>query len=484
MQNSKKEIILLTGATGYVGGRMLPCLLAENSDVRCLVRKPENLSHAKADNLEVFQGDLLDYSSLEKAFLGVTTAYYFVHSLGSVIEFEDKERKCAENFAKAAAKAKINRIIYLGGLGEQGDLSPHLQTRQEVGKILKESKVQVIEFRASIIIGSGSLSFEMIRALVDRLPVMITPRWVRAKAQPISIEDVLGYLIAAKNLEIKENKIFEIGGPDVVSYMDIMQEYAKRKGVRRLMIPVPFLTPRLSSLWLGLITPLYARVGKKLIDSIRNDTLVRNKDTLKFFSIKLRSLSEAIERALINEDQEFAQTRWSDAVSSAGEEPSWGGVKFGSRIVDSRNLKIKCHPKEAFCPIKTIGGKNGWYYANWAWTVRGFFDLLFGGVGVRRGRSDPSKLVIGDTIDFWRIEDFEENRFLRLKAEMKVPGRAWLQFEIKQEDEFCSVHQTAIFDPLGVLGLAYWYVLYPVHKLIFRGMLREISKRIINEKSN
>jgi uncharacterized protein YbjT (DUF2867 family) len=474
-----KPKILLTGATGYVGGRLLPRLLDGGYCVRCAARQPQRLSHITHSNAEVVQADLLDYDSLEVALDGIDVAYYLVHSLGSATDFEEKELRCAENLARAAEKAGIQRIIYLGGLGSGEDLSLHLKTRHEVGLILRESAVQTLEFRASIIIGSGSLSFEMVRALVDRLPVMVAPRWVTAKAQPISIEDVLDYLHRAVEIDASNSRIFEIGGPDVVSYLDIMREYAQKRGVRRLIIPVPVLTPYLSSLWLGLVTPVYARIGKKLVDSIRHDTLVDNNDALELFPISPRGLSAAIDRALVNEDKKFAETRWSDALSSTGDDPSWGGVKFGSRLVDSRKVKVECAPERAFAPIQRIGGKNGWYSVNWAWSLRGFIDLLLGGVGVRRGRANPAQIDIGDAIDFWRVEAFEPNKLLRLRAEMKLPGRAWLQFEVEESGDGSEIRQTAIFDPVGVFGLLYWYGLFPIHNLIFAGMLKQIAKHAL-----
>lgn len=473
--------ILLTGGTGYVGGRLLPRLVDSGFKVRCAARNPESLSGKHNAKVEIVRADLFDLESLEIALNDVEIAYYLAHSLGSNVDFEEKERCCARNFAAAAKKIGVKRIIYLGGLGTGENLSPHLKTRQEVGQILCESGAQVIEFRASIIIGSGSLSFEMVRALVDRLPIMITPRWVRAKAQPIAIEDVLDYLTAAIELQTESNEIFEIGGPDVVTYMDIMRAYERHQGVHRLMIPVPFLTPRLSSLWLGLVTPLYARVGRKLVDSIRHDTLVTNSRALTAFAIEPRGLEAAIDRALANEDREFAATRWSDALSAAGEVPSLGGVIFGSRIIDSRVLEVKCKPECAFKPIREIGGINGWYYAEWAWNLRGFIDLLVGGVGTRRGRTSQESLTVGDSLDFWRVEAIEENKLLLLRAEMKLPGRAWLQFEVDDgEDGSSTIRQTALFDPVGVLGRMYWYLLYPIHTLIFDGMLREIKKRAVN----
>jgi hypothetical protein len=334
-----------------------------------------------------------------------------------------------------------------------------------------------LELRASIIIGSGSLSYEMVRALVEKLPVMIAPRWVAVAAQPIAIEDVIAYLVAARDVPLRGSEIFEIGGTDRISYRGIMNEYARQRGLRRVVIPVPLLTPRLSSLWLGLVTPLYARIGRKLIESMRHETTVQSNAAAEAFpAIKPRGIRAAIARAIVCEDGDFAQTRWSDALSSGGalRGPTMG--RSGARIVDSRSLSVSCSSQAVFTAVERIGGATGWYYADWLWKLRGFIDLLAGGVGLRRGRRDPSKLSIGDADDFWRVESIEAGRMLRLRAEMKLPGRAWLQFEVDGESPSCSVRQTAIFDPVGLLGLAYWYTLYPLHSLIFQGMLRGLVR--------
>lgn len=473
---TREALILLTGATGYVGGRLLKVLEASGDRVRCLARRPEFLQAKVAPTTEVVPGDVLDKSSLKEAMRGVLAAYYMVHSMRSTGAFEEEDRQAARNFGEAAAEAGVQRIIYLGGLGESRvELSPHLRSRQEVGNILRSSGVQVIEFRASIVIGSGSLSFEMIRALVERLPVMITPRWVSVPAQPIGIEDLLQYLLAALDLSVEGNPIYEIGGTDCVSYSDLMREYARQRGLRRIMISVPVLTPRLSSLWLGLVTPVYARIGRELIDSIKHPTICHDDTALKVFDIRPKGVREAIASALRNEDHEFAQTRWSDALSSGGRPHRWGGVRFGSRIVDSRSVHVPVPAARAFTPIRRIGGNTGWYYGNWLWHLRGFLDLLVGGVGMRRGRRDPESVNVGDVLDFWRVEAFEADRRLCLMAEMKLPGRAWLEFEIQGNNGTSQIRQTAIFDPVGLPGLAYWYLLYPFHRLVFAGMLRGIA---------
>jgi uncharacterized protein YbjT (DUF2867 family) len=477
MDGNMSGLVLLTGATGYVGGRLLSLLEKRGVPVRCLSRRPEALRPRVAATTEVVQGDVFEPESLRSTFEGVETAYYFVHSMGDNRDFESQDRIAAENFAKAAAQAGVHRLIYLGGLGNPDEtLSKHLRSRQETGDVLRAHHPQVIEFRASIVIGSGSVSFEMIRALVERLPIMICPRWVQVKAQPIAIEDLLTYLLAALDLPISASQIYEIGGPDQVSYGQIMQEYARQRGLTRWMIPVPFLTPYLSSLWLGLVTPLYARIGRKLVESLRNPTLVSNNLAEAVFAVRPRSAREAIARALVNEDREFAETHWSDALSSAGPPQSWGGDRYGSRLVDSRTITVAVPPAQAFAPIRRIGGQVGWYYGNWLWSLRGFLDLLVGGVGVRRGRRDPEKLHVGDPLDFWRVEVFEPDQRLRLKAEMKLPGRAWLEFEVSPCPEGSTIRQTAIFDPLGLAGLLYWYGIYPLHQFVFAGMLRNLVR--------
>lgn len=467
-------LTLLTGATGYVGGRLLEELERSGAALRCLARRPEYLESRVGPATEVVRGDVLDAATLGPAMQGVETAYYLVHSMGNAEDFERQDRIAAENFASAARTAGVRRIVYLGGLGAGPDLSAHLHSRQEVGRILRESGISTIELRASIIIGSGSLSFEMIRSLVEKLPVMVTPAWVRVPAQPIAIEDVVAYLVAARQLDDRDSRVFEIGGADVVTYREIMLEYARQRGLRRLMIPVPVLTPALSSLWLGLVTPLYARVGRKLIDGVRNPTVVKDAAALAAFAVRPRGVSEAIARALVNEDQEYASTRWSDAVSSEGDRPRTGG-SYGRRLVDSQSVSVPRPPEAAFAPVRRIGGSVGWYYGAALWHLRGFLDKLVGGPGLRRGRRDPNDLRPGEALDFWRVEAFEPDHLLRLRAEMRLPGRAWLQFEATPADGGTLLTQTAVFDPVGLGGILYWYALLPIHAFMFRGMLRGVA---------
>lgn len=472
-------IILVTGATGYVGGRLWRRLEANGKRVRCMVRRQSVLASRVGLATQVVEADVLKPETLATALEGVEMAYYLVHSMGSGGDFEAQDRKAAKNFGDAARRAGVQRIIYLGGLGRGPELSPHLKSRHEVGQVLRESGVPVLEFRASIVIGSGSLSFEMVRALVERLPVMITPRWVEVEAQPIALDDLIEYLVAALDVPLAESRMFEIGGADRVSYGDLMREYARQRGLRRVMIRVPFLTPWLSSLWLGLVTPLHARVGRKLVESIKHPTVVHDTTALEVFPVQPLGVSEAIAAAIRNEDREFAETNWYNAFSSGGEGRNWAGVRFRNRFVDSRTREVDVGPAEAFAPIRRIGGNTGWYAYNWLWRLRGFLDLLVGGVGMRRGRPMPEELRVGDALDFWRVEAYEPNRLLRLSAEMKLPGRAWLEFEVEPREGGATIRQTAVFDPVGLFGLAYWYLVYPLHRLVFSRMLENIARAAI-----
>jgi uncharacterized protein YbjT (DUF2867 family) len=473
---SRSPLTLVTGASGYVGGRLVAELERRGRRVRCLARRPEDVRPRVAATTEVVPGDVLDPRSLPPALAGVDAACYLVHSMGSRGDFEAEDRQAAANFAAAARAAGVRRIVYLGGLGRGPGLSRHLHSRQEVGRILRDSGVPTLELRSSIVIGSGSLSFEMVRALVERLPVMIMPRWVSQPTQPLAIEDLIEVLAAALALEVSASSVVEIGGPERVSYADLMREYGRQRGLRRLMLRVPVLSPRLSSLWLGLVTPLYARVGRELIESTRNPTVVSDDSARRLFPAwRPRSVSEAIARALVHEEQAFAETRWSDA-RSVGDTRAWGGSSVGARLVDSRSIRVACAPGALFRPVRRIGGATGWYYGDWLWRLRGFLDLLAGGVGVRRGRRDPDQLRPGDVVDFWRVEAVAPESLLRLRAEMKLPGRAWLQFEVSPEADGTRLRQTAIFEPRGLAGLAYWYALYPLHHLVFGGMLRGIAR--------
>jgi len=474
---------LLTGATGYIGGRLLRRLERDGSAVRCLCRNPEALGWRVAPGTEVVQGNLLQPASLGDAFSGVDTAFYLVHSMNSGEEFEAEERRAAHNFAVAARKAGARRIVYLGGLAHGEGLSAHMRSRVETGNILRASGVPVIEFQASIVIGSGSASFEMIRALVERLPVMITPRWVSTAAQPIAIEDVIDYLAASVRLPANGNLTFEIGGADITSYMGIMREYARQRKLRRWIVRVPFLSLSLSSRWLTLITPVYAAIGRSLIASVRNPSVVLNNTALGAFDIRPMGITRAIERALANEDRNIAETRGSDARTPAAlfsSLPEPGAHLFLNKQI----TRVPVGPLEAFAPIRRIGGHTGWYFVNVLWRIRGLIDLMMGGVGMRRGRPDPETPFPGSTLDFWRVESYEPGRRLRLSAEMKVPGRAWLEFRAEPDGSSTVITQLAEFEPRGLFGILYWYLLTPIHEVMFRGMLRRIAAEALHPKKN
>jgi uncharacterized protein YbjT (DUF2867 family) len=465
------RLILLTGATGYVGSQLFDRLASAGYRVRCLARRPEALSFL-GPSVEIVAGDVLDVASLRNALAGVHTAFYLIHSMDRGEGFEDLDRRGAENFARAASAANVQRIVYLGGLADpEHPLSPHLRSRHEVGQLLRSTGVPVVELRASIVIGSGSISFEMIRALVERLPVMIAPRWVSVQAQPIAISDLLSYLQRAIEIEVDGSKTFEIGGSDRVAYGDLMRQYARQRGLRRLIIPVPVLTPRLSSLWLALVTPLYARVGRMLIESIRHPSIVKDDSALRAFSIVPMDHVRAIAEALAGED-----TEWSHARSGVRrrQSPALNAV-HATRLFDTRVIQINRPAEQVFAAVERIGGKVGWYYGDWLWRVRGLLDQLVGGIGLRRGRLDPVHLHVGDTVDCWRVEAIEPAHRVRLAAEMKLPGRAWLEFEIENHGCQCELRQTAEFDPRGLLGRAYWYLVYPLHQVVFAGMLRGIA---------
>jgi len=438
-----------------------------------LCRNPEALGWRVAPGTELVRGDLLQPASLEAAFSEVDTAYYLAHSMKSGEEFEAEERKAASNFAAAAREAVVRRIIYLGGLAHGHGLSTHMRSRAETGNILRSSGVSVIEIQASIVIGSGSASFEMIRALVERLPIMITPRWVNTAAQPIAIEDVMEYLVAAARLPASGHLTFEIGGRDVTSYVGIMKEFARQRGLRRWIVRVPFLSLSLSSRWLTLITPVYAAIGRCLIESVRNPSVVRNPAALAAFDVQPMGIRRAIERALRNEDRETAETRWCDARVGAARSQQPEPAR--DVLTNEQTIRLPLTAAQAFAPIRRIGGQTGWYFGNLLWRIRGLADLMMGGVGMRRGRPDPETPFPGSTLDFWRVETYEPDRRLRLVAEMKVPGRAWLEFRAEPCGGSTVVRQLAQFEPRGLTGLLYWYLLSPVHALMFRGMLRRIA---------
>lgn len=471
--------ILITGSTGYIGSRLIQMLGTTDHQLICTARNPSYIQDKLPKNASAVQADFNSGDNLESVFRDCEVAFFLMHSLGENKGFEEKESAIAHHFVTASKHAGIKRIIYLGGLIDESEEShsPHMRSRKAVGDILRLSDISVIEFRASVILGPGSTSFELIRALVERLPAMVTPKWVRVRAQPIYIDDVIAYLTQAIGITITSSKTIEIGGADIVSYQAIMQHYAKVRRLHRLMIPVPFLTPYLSSLWLGLVTPVYARVGRKLIDSITSESIVKNADESKLFNIYPLGCYEAISACLKKEDSEITQTKWSYALSTSIRDSDETSLRYGNRIVDVYKIKVPDHIKEPFKAIEEIGGENGWYHLNFLWKLRGFIDLLFGGIGLRRGRTHQTKISEGDTIDWWRVESYKPGEQLRLKAEMKLPGRAWLDFELITEHNNRFIQQTVIFDPLGLFGLLYWYALVPIHWILFKGMLKNVIQK-------
>ncbi len=473
--------ILVTGATGYVGGRLVPRLLAAGHAVRCLARDPGRLAGRPwRDRVDVVAGDALAPATLAPALAGIDVAFYLIHSLGTGEEFARRDREAAAAFGAAARAAGVARIVYLGGLGDPATaLSHHLRSRQDSGAALGEAGVPVTEFRAGVVVGSGSLSFEMIRYLAERVPIMICPRWVFTRTQPIAIRNVLDYLVAALERPESAGETIEIGGADIVTYGEMMTGYAAARGLRRWLLPVPVLTPRLSSLWVHLVTPIPAAIARPLVLGLKNEVVVR--DTLArqlFPEIVPLGFREAVRLALDKLDAGAVETTWSDALSSSqGDRPIVRLENREGMILERRELRVAATPERVFAAVRRLGGRTGWLYMGWTWRVRGALDRLVGGVGMRRGRRDPVDLRPGDALDFWRVEAVEPPTLLRLRAEMKVPGRAWLQFEVREDEGQSVLAQTAFFAPKGLAGLLYWYVLYPVHALIFSGLVRRLAAR-------
>jgi uncharacterized protein YbjT (DUF2867 family) len=473
--------ILVTGATGYVGGRLVPRLLAAGHAVRCLARDPGRLAGRPwRDRVEVVSGDALEPATLAPALAGIDAAFYLIHSLGAGEEFARRDREAAAAFGAAARAAGVTRIVYLGGLGDPATaLSGHLRSRQETGAALGEAGVPVTELRAGVIVGSGSLSFEMIRYLAERVPVMICPRWVFTRTQPIAIRNVLDYLVAALDRPESSGRTIEIGGADVVTYGEMMTGYATARGLRRWLLPVPVLTPRLSSLWVHLVTPIPAAIARPLVLGLKNEVVVRDTLARRLFpEIEPLGFREAVRLALERLDAGAVETTWSDALSSSqGDRPIVRLENREGMILERREIRVASSPQRVFAAVSRLGGRTGWLYMDWTWRVRGALDRLVGGVGMRRGRRDPVELRPGDALDFWRVEAVEPPALLRLRAEMKVPGRAWLQFEVRETEGQSVLAQTAFFAPKGLAGLLYWYALYPVHALIFSGLVRSLAAR-------
>jgi uncharacterized protein YbjT (DUF2867 family) len=476
------SLALITGATGYIGGRLVPQLLQAGYRVRCLVRDPARLQgRSWLDRVEVVQGDVLQPKSLPPAMRGVDFAYYLIHSMSGSADFHQRDLIAARHFGQAARRAGVRRIIYLGGLGDpEADLSQHLRSRQQTGQALQEAGVPITEFRAAIVVGSGSVSFEMIRYLTERIPAMICPQWVFTRVQPISISNVLDYLVAAPQTPDSAGRIVEIGGADVLTYGDMMMGYAHVRGLRRLLLPVPVLSPRLSSYWVHWMTPIPAEIARPLIEGLRNEVVVRDDSACRLFPhVQPMDYRTAVKLALASLEASQVETAWSDALVTSQRDlpPVVLSVRDGM-IIERRSRLVQAAAPDVFGEFTGLGGERGWLYANWAWRLRGILDRLVGGVGFRRGRRDPNEVRVGDAVDFWRVETVEQDRLLRLRAEMKVPGDAWLQFEAKPYSEGGTLlMQTAFFAPKGLLGFLYWYVLYPIHGLIFSGLIRNLARR-------
>ncbi len=482
MSSPPARCIFVTGATGYIGGRLVPRLLEAGYRVRCLARDPARLQGRPwREQVEVVAGDCLRADTLPAAMTGVEVAFYLVHSMAGGHDFAQRDVLAARNFANAAKTAGVQRIIYLGGLGDSTTaLSGHLRSRQETGEVLRASDVPVTEFRAAVIVGSGSLSFEIIRYLTERLPVMICPRWLFTRAQPIAIRNVLDYLVAGLDVPECTGRVIEIGGADVLTYGDMLRGYARARRLTRWLVPVPVLTPRLSSYWVHLVTPVPAAIAGPLISGLRNDVVVRDDSARRLFpDIKPMDYATAVRLALANLERGQVETVWSDAVaSSQGDVTPVQLTTQEGMILERRQRIVAASAETVFRCFTQLGGKTGWLYMDWAWRLRGAMDRLLGGVGLRRGRRDPQEVRVGDAVDFWRVEAVEPGRALRLRAEMKVPGRAWLEFRVEPRGDGKSVlSQTAFFAPRGLTGLVYWYALYPIHALIFSGLVARLARR-------
>ena len=479
---AENGVVLVTGATGYIGGRLTPKLVQSGHRVRVLVRDADRIrARPWSRHVEVAFGDVLDPQTLPAAMAGVDCAYYLIHSMSGGAGFHDLDLTAARNFATAAKAAGVRRIIYLGGLGDPTtDLSQHLRSRQETGQALRVAGVPVTEFRAAVIVGAGSVSFEMIRYLVERLPVMICPQWIYSRIQPIGIADLLEYLVAALTTPASADTIIEVGGQDITTYGDMMLGYATARGLRRFLIPVPVLTPRLSSYWVHWMTPIHANVSGPLISGLRNEVVVTNTLARRLFpEIAPRTYAEAIRAVIADVDAGRVETAWSDALGMTSAQYSDVSLQVQEGMIfERRRRPVDAPVKDVYRVVAAIGGQRGWYFANWAWRIRGRIDRMLGGVGLRRGRRHPDTLRVGDSLDFWRVETCKPDHLIRLRAEMKLPGRAWLQYEVR-EDRTGTTHlqQTAAFMPKGLGGLLYWYGLYPIHAWIFRGLINEIARR-------
>ncbi len=476
----ERGTILVTGATGYVGGRLVPALLEEGYRLRCLAREPKKLDARDWRNhprVEIVQGDLQDAEHLPDLMQGCQSAYYLVHSMVAAgDDYANVDQQLATSFSQAAAEASVERIIYLGGLGEMGTgLSKHLRSRREVEQALEAHGIPVTTLRAAMIIGSGSASMEILRYLVERLPVMLTPRWVETECQPVAIDDVLYWLVECLNVPETAGRDLEIGGPDVLSYRELMTIMAEELGLsKRLIIGVPVLTPRLSSAWLSLITPVSYRIARPLAEGLRNRVVVNDHSVSRLMPHEALTARQAIRKSIAATLAGDISTRWTAAGPIPGD-PDWSGGKV---FIDRRDIEIDADPLTVFNAVCRVGGGHGWYAADILWRIRGWMDQIVGGPGLRRGRRHPENVEFGEALDFWRVVGLERGRLLHLRAEMKLPGIAMLEFEIQPRDagQHCTLEMTARFRPRGLLGLMYWYSVLPLHHIVFSGMLNGIKR--------
>jgi len=481
-ETSKPQRVAIAGATGYIGGRLVPQLLDFGYSVRCLARSPAKLQAREWANepmVEIVRADLADAETLARNLEGCQTAFYLVHSMTSAgADYAEQDNRLASVFSGAARKAGVQRIIYLGGLGETGaDLSAHLSSRRQVEEALASKGVPVTVLRAAMIIGSGSASFEILRYLVERLPIMITPKWVSTPCQPIAVRNVIGYLVGTLSQPEMAGRVFDIGGPDVLCYRDIMRVMAEELGLpRRWILPVPVLSPRLSSYWIHLITPLSHNIAKPLAEGLRNPVICRENRIRQLIPQELLPVRDAIRTALHQMTENQVETHWSMAGVIPGD-PDWAG---GTVFRDEREIVIEAPDWAVFRAVCRVGGGHGWYAADWLWRIRGWIDLLVGGPGLRRGRRDPQTVGYGEALDFWRVVSIKRDRILALRAEMKLPGEALIEFVIEPRGKTqCSLHQRALFHPRGLFGLLYWYAVAPLHHIVFRGMLSGIQREAL-----
>ena len=487
--------LLVTGATGYIGGRLIPQLLDHGHQVRVIARHPDRLSErAWADRVEVLQGDAEDPAAVADAMADMDGAFYLMHSLTAGHGFENQERHMATIFGHEAKRAGVKKIVYLGGMVPdlpEKKLSAHLRSRAEVGRILRASGVPTVELRAGVIIGSGSASFEMLRYLTERLPVMVTPRWVKTRTQPIAVRDVLYYLVRAMEAEEPVNRSYDIGGPDVTTYAGMMHGFASVAGLpRRVLFPVNVLSPKLSSHWVGLVTPVPRAIARPLVDSLKMEVVARDHDIADLVPDPAEGLlpfREAVRLAIKRVQDADVATRWSSA-SVAGapsdplpEDPSWAG---GTLYTDVREQIVDADITRVWDVVEGIGGEHGWYSANWMWQIRGAMDRVVGGVGLRRGRRDPDHARVGDALDFWRVEAHQPPVLLRLRAEMKLPGRAWIEWRLEARGtERTHLRQRAVFHPRGLAGHAYWWSVAPFHAFVFPPMIRGMAREAQNQQA-